>query len=520
MSDSMIKIPGYKIEREIGRGGMSTVYLALQESLNRKVALKVMKPALGADEDFKTRFLNEGHIVGQLNHSNIVTVFDIGTHDNHYYLSMQYLPGGSLHDRIRKGLTVRESLEIARTLGKALHYAHQRDFVHRDIKPLNVLFREDDSPVLTDFGIAKALNSSITLTCKGFTLGSLGYMSPEQALSKPIDHRSDIYSLGVVLWEMLTGQKLYQSDDAISLVMKHATAPIPQLPDKLHYLQPLLERLLAKKADDRFEDMRALVSALDRYLPYNGGLLPDPKRAQSKARVAIAAILGLMVIGGGTGWWWLSTSLPDDAHECYAAPTRNCLFDLALGIAHNITDATERAALLEMLTTLRDQGHRAHDSAHGGQTDHDVHQRVHTQIKAGQIDAALTTARSLDDPDTRNYLIATIAAASDRLEVALALTRGISDPRWRALAYTALAKAQAAAGDSEAAQAHVATAMADARSIDTADLRASVLHTIAVAQAEAGSVTTALTTVQEIESLMGRSSHVAQAYGAIAALLP
>lgn len=356
MSDSMIKIPGYKIpgykiEREIGRGGMATVYLALQESLNRKVALKVMSPALGADEDFKTRFLNEGHIVGQLNHSNIVTVFDIGTHDNHYYLSMEYLPGGSLRERIQAQLPVEESLQIARTLGKALHYAHQRYFVHRDIKPLNVLFREDESPVLTDFGIAKALGSSSQLTRTGFAFGSVGYMSPEQALGKPIDHRSDIYSFGAMLWEMLTGQKLYQSSDAFSLALKHATAPIPQLPEGLQHLQPLLERLLAKQADDRFADMGAFVNELDQYLQGSGGhviqspLNPDQERAQStssedgdqatviqstgklepaekpetvthikqpakssKAPLALAAVLALGVIVGGAGWWWLTTS--------------------------------------------------------------------------------------------------------------------------------------------------------------------------------------------------------------------
>ncbi len=369
MSDSLIKIPGYKIpgykiEREIGRGGMATVYLALQESLSRKVALKVMSPALSADEDFKTRFLNEGHIVGQLNHSNIVTVFDIGTHDSHYYLSMEYLPGGSLRDRIRKHLTVAESLDIARTLGKALHYAHQRYFVHRDIKPLNVLFREDDSPVLTDFGIAKALGSSSQLTRTGFAFGSVGYMSPEQALGKAIDHRSDIYSFGAMLWEMLTGQKLYQSGDAFSLALKHATAPIPQLPDDLQHLQPLLERLLAKQAEDRFADMGAFVSELDHYLQgVSGGqfirspLNPNQERDQStssassededqatvlqsadtprsapdpviattepdkssKIPVILATLLVLVVSGAGVGWWLLPT--PTSVEPDRAPPT-------------------------------------------------------------------------------------------------------------------------------------------------------------------------------------------------------
>lgn len=346
MSDSIIKIPGYKIpgyqiKHEIGRGGMATVYLALQESLHRQVALKVMNPALSADENFKTRFLNEGHIVGQLNHSNIVTIFDIGTHETHYYLSMEYLPGGSLRDRIRSKLSVEEALQIARTLGKALSYAHNRNFVHRDIKPLNVLFRDDDSPVLTDFGIAKALGSSSQLTRTGYAFGSVGYMSPEQALGKPIDHRSDIYSFGAMLWEMLTGTKLYQSGDAFSLALKHATAPIPRLPDEMLQLQPLLERLLAKDANDRFENMDAFLKELDAHIQGNGPTMVTANAARSResvvdghadngneatilqnnqnqpstvtpspptgpktsnARAIVAAVLVLAVTGGGTLW--------------------------------------------------------------------------------------------------------------------------------------------------------------------------------------------------------------------------
>ncbi|MDX1605833.1 MAG: serine/threonine-protein kinase, partial [Candidatus Competibacterales bacterium] len=272
MSESMVKvpgyrIPGYKIEREVGRGGMATVYLALQESLNRHVALKVMNPALSADEDFRLRFLNEGHIVGQLNHSNIVTVFDIGNHDTHYYLSMEYLPGGSLRERIRDGLPLKRCINIARTLARALSYAHQRGFIHRDIKPPNVLFREDGSPVLTDFGIAKALGASSQLTRTGYAFGSVGYMSPEQALGKPIDHRSDIYSFGVMFWEMLTGQKLYRSEDAFALALKHATAPIPQVAPELARFQPILLRLLAKQPEQRYERLDEFVAALDELEP-------------------------------------------------------------------------------------------------------------------------------------------------------------------------------------------------------------------------------------------------------------
>ncbi|MEZ5591076.1 MAG: protein kinase [Gammaproteobacteria bacterium] len=269
MSESLIKVPGYKIpgygiEREIGRGGMATVYLALQESLNRHVALKVMNPVLTTDEDFKARFLNEGHIVGQLSHSNIVTVFDIGVHDNHYYLSMELLRGGSLRDKIRQGMPLGMALKISKALGNALGYAHQRGFIHRDIKPLNVLFREDGSPVLTDFGIAKALGSSSQLTRTGYTFGSIGYMSPEQSLGKPIDHRADIYSFGVMFWEILTGDRLYESADAFALALKHATAPIPSLPPGLEMFQPLVLKLLAKQPEERYENAEQFVADIER----------------------------------------------------------------------------------------------------------------------------------------------------------------------------------------------------------------------------------------------------------------
>ena len=287
MSESLIKVPGYKIpgygiEREIGRGGMATVYLALQESLNRHVVLKVMNPVLTTDEDFKARFLNEGHIIGQLSHSNIVTVFDIGAHNDHYYLSMELLRGGSLRDKISQGVPLGMGLKIAKALGKALGYAHQSGFIHRDIKPLNVLFREDGSPVLTDFGIAKALGSSSQLTRTGYAFGSVGYMSPEQALGKPIDHRADIYSFGVMFWEVLTGDRLYESADAFALALKHATAPIPALPPGLQAFQPVMQKLLAKQAEDRYDNAEQFVADIERLqfeLALTDAALTNPTQA-------------------------------------------------------------------------------------------------------------------------------------------------------------------------------------------------------------------------------------------------
>ena len=144
-----MRIPGYQIERELGQGGMAIVYLALQESLHRHVALKVIKPILTTDEEFAQRFLREGRIIAQLSDPHIVTVHDIASHEGTYYLSMEYFPGGTLQRRIRDGLPLRDTLTIARSIAGALHYAHHRGIIHRDIKPQNILFRENGGAVLT-----------------------------------------------------------------------------------------------------------------------------------------------------------------------------------------------------------------------------------------------------------------------------------------------------------------------------------------------------------------------------------
>lgn len=300
-------IPGYQIERELGRGGMASVYLAVQQSLQRQVALKIMNPALSADEDFKRRFLNEGRIVGQLNHSNIVTVYDFGSHEHRHYLAMEYLPNGTLRERIQQGIPHDQAIAIARQLGQALAFAHQRGFIHRDIKPMNVLFREDGTAVLTDFGIAKAVGSSAQLTRTGYTFGSVGYMSPEQATGKPLDHRADIYSFGIMFWEMLTGKRPYESTDAFALALQHATAPLPKLPDELTDLQPLCERLLAKQPEDRFAGMEEFVAELDQ-------LRPPPTGSQ---RTLSALTTGATVVLSGSA---PATAAPQPAPGARPAP--------------------------------------------------------------------------------------------------------------------------------------------------------------------------------------------------------
>jgi serine/threonine protein kinase len=258
-----MNIPGYSIEHEIGHGGMATVYLALQESLQRHVALKVLSPALAMDKNFSKRFLREGRLAARLADPRIVKVFDIGFHDHIPYISMEYLAGGTLKERIEKKLPLQETLDIIKTVAGALGYAHQRGIIHRDIKPQNILFTESGSPVLSDFGIAKALGSTTTImTASGVSLGTPRYMSPEQIKGQQIDSRADLYSLGVLFYEMLTGELPYFAEDSFAMAFMHVAEPIPELPLNLAVFQPVLNKLLAKKAVDRFETAEQFIDAI------------------------------------------------------------------------------------------------------------------------------------------------------------------------------------------------------------------------------------------------------------------
>ena len=259
-----MKIPGYTIVKKIGEGGMAWVYLAVQESLGREVALKVMRSARSS-ENFAERFLKEGRIIAQLQHPQIITIYDFGAYDAYHYFSMEYLPGGTLAEQIHQGLSLERTAELIRAIATALAYAHKRGIIHRDIKPQNVLFRYDGTPVLSDFGIAKLVDSDDTqLTVPGFTVGSPVYMSPEQIMGKKLDSRADLYSLGIVLYEMLAKQPPFRAESINSIAMMHCTQPIPRLPAGFAQLQPVLQKLLAKNPKDRFADADQVIEALDR----------------------------------------------------------------------------------------------------------------------------------------------------------------------------------------------------------------------------------------------------------------
>ncbi|NJN00870.1 MAG: serine/threonine protein kinase [Aquincola sp.] len=190
-----IAIPGYRILRTLGQGGMASVFLAVQESLDREVALKVMAPALAASPEFAERFLKEGKLTAKLQHPNVVTIHDIGVHNGIYYLSAEFIPRGTLKERITdEGLSVGEALNVLSDIAHGLDYAHEKGVVHRDVKPGNVLFRKDGRAVLADFGIAKAMDGGTSSTMAGMSVGTPDYMSPEQLRGEDVDGRTDLYA--------------------------------------------------------------------------------------------------------------------------------------------------------------------------------------------------------------------------------------------------------------------------------------------------------------------------------------
>jgi len=242
---------------------MATVYLAMQESVQREVALKVMSPSLQADPDFSERFLREARIAAKLHHRHVVGIHDVGRSGECNYIAMEYLGGGPVLARDAGPRPVGFALRVTREIGLALHYAHAKGFVHRDVKPDNILLREDGSAALTDFGIARAADSSTRMTRTGAVIGTPHYMSPEQARGRPIDGRADLYSLGIVLYELLVGRVPFHADDSLAVGIMHITQPVPILPEHLGPIQPILQRLLAKQPDDRFQNGQQLADAIE-----------------------------------------------------------------------------------------------------------------------------------------------------------------------------------------------------------------------------------------------------------------
>ena len=264
-----VEIPGYKIIRPIAEGGMASVYLAIQESLGRSVAIKLLKK-FDTPEQAK-RFQNEGHIIASLNHRNIITIYDIGVHEDKHFISMEYLEGGDLEERIQIGLSHEEALDLLEVMASCLGFLHYNGIIHRDMKPANILFHKDGTPILTDFGVARHLEGDIRLTMEGGAVGSPYYLSPEQAECKPLDGRTDIYGLGIIFYEILTGVKPYQGESHIETILAHLTEPLPSLPPALGRYQEFLERMIAKDPDERFDTAEEVLEHTRKLKNYKTG---------------------------------------------------------------------------------------------------------------------------------------------------------------------------------------------------------------------------------------------------------
>jgi DNA-binding response OmpR family regulator len=260
---SGIEVPGYSIQKEISISNFSRVFLARSERLRRNVVLKVMNRGDSSKElDDAERFQREYEIISSIAHRAIAEIHDFGSLPRHLYLAMEYFPCGDLRDRLRNPMSVDESLYYLRAIAEALRVIHVFGILHRDLKPANVMLREDNSPVLIDFGLARRSLDDAGTTGIGQVLGSPYYISPEQAQGQRADVRTDLYSLGVIFYEMLTGQRPYGGRSAVAIMAQHTSSPVPILPAPTAPQQPLLDRLMAKQQSARYASADELLADL------------------------------------------------------------------------------------------------------------------------------------------------------------------------------------------------------------------------------------------------------------------
>ena len=248
-------IRGYRFLRKLGSTEHSGVYLAERESTHLQVVLKVLRQMPGNDASIGAfdRFLQEYETIADMDHPNIVRIYDLGVADDHAHIAMEYLGGGNLRQRIDHGIPERQAVQYLRQIASALSAVHAQGVLHRDLKPGNIMLRKDGSIALIDFGLAKKAKLESEITGTGEIFGTPYYMSPEQGHGTRVDERSDIYSLGVIFYEMLTGEKPYRASTAMGIIYHHAHAPIPALPAPLAKYQALLNMMLAKSPEDRVQ---------------------------------------------------------------------------------------------------------------------------------------------------------------------------------------------------------------------------------------------------------------------------
>jgi tRNA A-37 threonylcarbamoyl transferase component Bud32 len=288
------KLGNYEIIEMIGKGGMAAVYKGYQASMNRYVAIKVMSQQFSEQESFIQRFQNEAQLIAQLEHAHILPVYEFGKEANLLYIVMRYLPTGTLEDRIKESnLPFKEAIAIFTQIAGALNYAHSRGVIHRDLKPANILLDAQGNAFLSDFGIAKSIEGTQNLTGTGSVVGTPTYMSPEQGMGEAIDGRSDIYALGVMLFEMLTGSVPFKAENPMAVMLKHINEPPPQpraLNPAIHPdVEAVVLRALAKTREARYQTAQEMIDALNYAVSVMNGAMPS-RLAGTAAQAADATL--------------------------------------------------------------------------------------------------------------------------------------------------------------------------------------------------------------------------------------
>jgi eukaryotic-like serine/threonine-protein kinase len=333
----------YELLELIGKGGMSSVYKAHDRLLDRQIAVKVLHPHFTEDEEYVERFRREARSVAQLSHPNIVTVIDRGEDGGRQFIVFEYVEGENLKQLLdRTGpMPVRDALLLALQMARALSFAHGRGLIHRDVKPQNVLLNADGQAKMTDFGIARSIDvQGVTIT--GTVLGTSEYIAPEQARGEKVDAQTDVYSLGVVLYELLVGGVPYQGETFVTVALKHVNEPVPPVLERRPELPPrvalAVERAMAKSPDERFPSMQELVDELEACLaeldpsaeqatmisrrPVAPKRAREPRRRKRRLGVLwpVAAVLAVLAVAGLAALGALA--LRDDDDDPQAAPTQ------------------------------------------------------------------------------------------------------------------------------------------------------------------------------------------------------
>ena len=302
------KIGRYKIKEELGEGEMGAVYRAFDPSFNREVAIKVLPLEMMRNLKTLARFRRELKMIAVLEHPAIVPVYDVGEENGQPYYVMRYMSGGSLRRWISNGkLSLQDAADIIERIALGLEYAHRKGIVHRDLTPDNILFDNHNNPYITDFSLAKLIADTFRTNSGNGFIGTPEYISPEQAQSLPVDHRTDIYGLGVIAYEMLTGRKPYEATDSFGVLVKHVSEPVPEIlkvnPDLPEEVDAIIKKAMAKNRNDRYESAVDFARALtkvafgeERTLPTSTTLLKMQDASRSSRRLGLAAIAGIMFL--------------------------------------------------------------------------------------------------------------------------------------------------------------------------------------------------------------------------------